>query len=192
LGVGVPDFRRRVQFVSMLKPTDENEPELAASLKAITQVKAMLEARPDTSIEWPEGELPEQEPRSAENDDTVFINEFDSPDTEYVDADVDAYVDFLRGQHHHRLTLRPAAAVSRRSDGLAGRSRPAIHGSALYILGGDRTDGMKQKLFFVDALTGSIDSRRATTEICNFNCNVSVGPTSVVYIADGNRIYRVN
>jgi hypothetical protein len=88
-----PLFADRVRLLSMLKPTDDDETEPAASLKANALVTATLDALPDTPIEWPEGELPEQEPRSAENDDTVFLHDFEGPDTEYVDADVNADVD---------------------------------------------------------------------------------------------------
>jgi len=87
------DFARRVQFVATLKPTDEEDVELQTSLKATAQIKATLDVLPNPGIEWPEGDLPEQEPRSAENDDTVFLDDFDRPDTEYVDVDVNADVD---------------------------------------------------------------------------------------------------
>jgi hypothetical protein len=67
----------------------------------------------------------------------------------------------------------------------------AARDGVLYVLGDDRNDSLRQKLFFVDALTGRIDARIDTTAICNFSCNVGVGPNRRVVIADGNRIYEV-
>jgi PKD repeat protein len=62
----------------------------------------------------------------------------------------------------------------------------------LYVSGLDALDNRRQKLFVVDAATGSITVRIDTSDTCGTSgCNFGVGPQGDIYITTDNRIYRV-
>lgn len=68
----------------------------------------------------------------------------------------------------------------------------AIANDTLYVLGLDKTEGLLQKLFLVQATTGDILSRISLTGFCQ-SCGVAVAPDGTIYVNDLNstRIYRV-
>jgi hypothetical protein len=66
----------------------------------------------------------------------------------------------------------------------------AIRDGVLYVVGWDRTDGLKRKLFFVDAGSGVIQARLDLSAVCQFACNVTASEAGV-YVADGSAIHKV-
>jgi hypothetical protein len=65
-----------------------------------------------------------------------------------------------------------------------------VKSGTAYILGRDRSDNVL-KVFFLDTGTGQVTDRIDATAMCTGGCNVGVGPRNEVYLASGNRIFRL-
>jgi hypothetical protein len=88
--------------------------------------------------------------------------------------------------------VRIADGQTWRQQDIASVGRARFQNGRLYLIGQDRPDGLRQKLFVVDGDTGSILKRLDTSALCT-TCSLAVAPDSTVYIGDLNstRIFKM-